>query len=196
MKTKTNKAAAKNGGSKVEALPTIAEMLNKGTKLNFPARSNAIRITDGKNKAVVMRGEEDTLKGAIGVSAVVEFGMVPVKKGVPMRNLFITVAGTPKPAKTPKTAKKSEGKRGGDVAGLSVCGFCRAAGKSGLTIEQVLAVLTHYKAEHGGHTAANQRRWGVKGKDRNGVKIEGLTAEQLATIKPIIAKVKVAAKKS
>jgi hypothetical protein len=194
MKTKTNKAAAKNGGSKVEALPTIAEMLNKGTKLNFPARSNAIRVTDGKNIAVVAKGDEDTLKGAIAANAVVEFGSVPVIKGVANKKLFITVAGTPKPAKVPKAGKKAEGKRDGDVAGLSVCGFCRSAGKSGLTIEQVLAVLTHYKAEHGGHTAANQRRWGVKGKDRNGTKIEPLTAEQLATIKPIIAKVKAAKK--
>lgn len=80
------------------------------------------------------------------------------------------------------------------ILGLSVCGFCRAAGKSGLTIQELLAVLTHFKAEHGGKTAANQRRWGVSGKDRQGNKIEELSAEQEKAIKPIIAGVREAVK--
>ena len=71
----------------VPAALSIAEQLNRGSKVDFPKNANAIRVTIGSKVTVILKADADTLKGA-GVATAVEFGTVrndtkghPIRKG-------------------------------------------------------------------------------------------------------------------
>lgn len=67
---------------------SIAEQLNRGTKVDFPKNANAIRVAIGSKTTVILKADADTLKGA-GVATAVEFGMVRNdSKGHPIRKGF------------------------------------------------------------------------------------------------------------
>ncbi len=67
---------------------TVAEALNRGTKVDFPKNANAVRVTIGSKTIVILKADADTLKGA-GVATAVEFGTVKNDaKGHPIRKGF------------------------------------------------------------------------------------------------------------
>ena len=67
---------------------TVAEMLNRGSKVEFPKNANAIRVTIGNKTTVILKMDADTLKGA-GVATVINFGTVKNDaKGHPIRKDF------------------------------------------------------------------------------------------------------------
>ena len=69
----------------------IATALSTGQKIRWPKGANAIRVSQPSgNKAIVLRGEEDPLKGtALDNNTVIEFGWVPNDgKGRPDRPRF------------------------------------------------------------------------------------------------------------
>ena len=74
---------------------TVAEMLNRGSKVEFPKNANAIRVTIGSKTIVILKADADTLKG-VGVAQTVEFGTVRNDaKGHPIRKDFALVAADP-----------------------------------------------------------------------------------------------------
>ena len=74
---------------------TVAEMLNLGSKVEFPKNTNAIRVTIGNKTIVILKADADTLKG-VGVAQSVEFGTVRNDaKGHPVRKDFEALATTP-----------------------------------------------------------------------------------------------------
>ena len=71
---------------------TVAEALNRGTKVEFPKNANAVRVTIGSKTIVILKADADTLKGA-GVATAVEFGTVRNDaKGHPIRKNFEMLA--------------------------------------------------------------------------------------------------------
>jgi len=73
---------------------TVAEMLNRGSKVEFPKNANAIRVTIGSKTIVILKADADTLKG-VGVAQAVEFGTVRNDaKGHPVRKDFEALATT------------------------------------------------------------------------------------------------------
>jgi hypothetical protein len=67
---------------------TVAEALNRGTKVDFPKNANAVRVRIGSKSIVILKADADTLKGA-GVATAVEFGTVKNDaKGHPIRKGF------------------------------------------------------------------------------------------------------------
>ena len=76
---------------------TVAEMLNLGSKVEFPKNTNAIRVTIGNKTIVILKADADTLKG-VGVAQAVEFGTVRNDaKGHPVRKEFEVWATTQSP---------------------------------------------------------------------------------------------------
>jgi hypothetical protein len=86
--SRANKApVTKPATTRVEGL-TVAEALNRGTKVDFPKNANAVRVTIGNKTTVILKADTDTLKGA-GVATAVEFGTVKNDaKGHPIRKGF------------------------------------------------------------------------------------------------------------
>jgi len=73
---------------------TVAEMLNRGGKVEFPKNANALRATIGSKTIVILKADADTLKG-VGVATTVEFGIVRNDaKGHPVRKDFEALATT------------------------------------------------------------------------------------------------------
>ncbi len=71
---------------------SLAEALNRGLKVEFPANANALRVAFGSKSTVVLKADADTLKG-VGVATAVEFGIVKNDaKGHPKRHEFVAVA--------------------------------------------------------------------------------------------------------
>ena len=78
---------------------TVAEMLNLGSKVEFPKNTNAVRVTFGNKTIVILKVDADTLKG-VGVAQAVEFGTVRNDaKGHPVRKDFEALATTTQSAK-------------------------------------------------------------------------------------------------
>ncbi len=74
---------------------TVAELLNRGSKVEFPKTANAIRVTIGSKTIVILKADADTLKG-VGVATMVEFGTVRNDaKGHPIRKDFAVVVAPP-----------------------------------------------------------------------------------------------------
>lgn len=74
---------------------TLAELLNQGSKVEFPKNANAIRVTIGSKTIVILKADADTLKGA-GVATRVEFGTVRNDaKGHPIRKDFSLLVAAP-----------------------------------------------------------------------------------------------------
>ena len=83
----TRARATKPAPLRVEGL-TVAEALNRGTKVDFPKNANAVRVAFGRKTTVILKADADTLKGA-GVATMVEFGTVKNdRKGHPLRKNF------------------------------------------------------------------------------------------------------------
>ena len=83
----TKAPVTKPATMRVEGL-TVAEALNRGTKVDFPKNANAVRVTIGNKTIVILKADADTLKGA-GVATAVEFGVVKNDaKGHPIRKGF------------------------------------------------------------------------------------------------------------
>ena len=73
---------------------TVAELLNRGDKVEFPKNANAVRATIGSKTIVILKADADTLKGA-GVATTVEFGTVRNDaKGHPVRKDFAVLVAT------------------------------------------------------------------------------------------------------
>jgi hypothetical protein len=72
---------------------TLAETLNAGGKVTWPTGANAICITIGHKKAVVLKADVETLKGVGCGNGTVKFGRVKYdSESRPLRNTFVTVA--------------------------------------------------------------------------------------------------------
>jgi hypothetical protein len=81
--------------AQIIAAQDMALLLNSGKKIQWPAGTNAIKIRfpNGK-KTIVVRGDEDTLKGAgIDEKTSIVFGKVSFdRKGHPQRDQFKEIA--------------------------------------------------------------------------------------------------------
>src|ERR1017187_5190536 len=85
--SRANKApVTKPATTRVEGL-TVAEALNRGTKVDFPKNANAVRVTIDRKSIVLLKADVDTLKGA-GIATLIEFWTVkndakghPIHKG-------------------------------------------------------------------------------------------------------------------
>ena len=74
---------------------TVAEMLDRGSPVEFPKNANAIRVTIGSKTIVLLKADADTLKG-VGIASVVEFGTVRNDaKGHPVRKEFEVLVAPP-----------------------------------------------------------------------------------------------------
>ena len=93
-------AALVNQPSPAPTALTVAELLDRGSKVEFPKNANAVRVTIGSKTIVILKADADTLKG-VGVATAVDFGIVKNDaKGHPLRKNFEALP-EPKSGTTP-----------------------------------------------------------------------------------------------